>query len=55
MVIRRYISRWLLLFSGNNRRYISRWLLLFSGNKKVISRWLLLFSGKYIFEVGVTL
>ena len=57
MVIRRYISRWVLLFSGNKkvyfevgcyslvviRRYISRWLLLFSGNKKVY------------FEVGVTL
>ena len=48
MVIRRYISRWVLLFSGKEgifrggcyslvviRRYISRWLLLFSGNKKV--------------------
>ena len=42
MVIRRYISRWLLLFSGNKKVYFEVGVT-FSGNKKVY------------FEVVVTL
>ena len=61
MVIRRYISRWLLLFSGNKKVYFDSYSLVYFEVvlfiRRYISRWLLLFSGnkKVYFEVVVTL
>ena len=70
MVIRRYISRWKLLFSGNKKVYfeVGVTLITTKGNthleiyllittKEYISRWKLLFSGnkKVYFEVEITL